>query len=246
MTKKYNLISFGIVMTIWWIGSMLFPPMVIPSIKMVCTSMAKILSSPNLRFQILLTLERLLISLLISNCIGFIVGYIAGINEIFRRIIKPMISILQVTPPVALLIIAIMWFGFNGKPAIVIGVIAVLPTIIISVQEGILNIDPKLIQMGKTFNLSKESIFKNIVLPSIIPHISSGWKISLGTACKTVVMGEVLTTSTGIGGNISEARLNLEPEGVIAWTIITIIIFCFIDLFVKVLLRKGNELDASN
>lgn len=246
MTKKYNLLSFIIVMIIWGICSAIFPPLVVPSIRMVSYSMFKILSSPQMRFQILLTLERLLIALMLGNLIGFIIGYFAGVNEIFRNLIKPIISILQVTPPVALLIIAIMWFGFNGKPAIVIAVLAILPTIVISVQEGILNIDMKLIQMGKTFKLSKESIFKNIVIPSIAPHITSGWKISLGTACKTIVMGEVLTTTTGIGGNISDARLNLEPESVIAWTIITIIIFCCIDLLVKKVMHKGNELDADN
>lgn len=246
MSKKYNLISFVIVMTIWWIGTFFFPPLVVPTIKMVCISIIKILSSAQLRFQILLTLERLLIALLLGNLIGFVIGYFSGVNEVFRNLVKPVISILQVTPPVALLIIAIMWFGFNGKPAIAIALLSILPTIVISVQEGILNIDPKLVQMGKTFKLSKESIFKDIVLPSISPHITSGWKISLGTACKTIVMGEVLTTSTGIGGNISDARLNLEPETVIAWTIITIIIFIFIDLVVKALLRKGNEINAEN
>jgi len=239
MTQKYNLISFGIMMTVWWIGSLIFPPLVVPSIKMVGISMMRILSSASLRFQIILTLERLLISLFFGNCFGFLIGYCAGVNVTFRKLVKPMIALLQVTPPVALLIIAIMWFGFNGKPAIVIAVFAILPTIEISVQEGILHINPQLIQMGKTFKLSRELIFKNIVLPSLAPHIASGWKISLGIACKTVVMGEVLTTSTGIGGNISDARLNLEPESVIAWTIITIILFYCIDLFVKKLLKKG-------
>jgi len=246
MTKKYNLISFLIVMTVWWIGSKTFSPLVVPSIPMVGDSILKILSSPALRFQILLTLGRLLITLIIANFVGFVVGYFAGINEIFRKILKPMLSVLQVTPPVAVLIIAIMWFGFNGKPAVAISVLAILPTIIISVQEGILNIDKKLIQMGKTFKLSKESIFKDIIIPSISPHITSGWKISLGAACKTIVMGEVLTTTTGIGGNISEARMNLESEGVVAWTIITIVLFGLIDLFVKILLRKGKEMDAES
>ena len=42
----------------------------------------------------------------------------------------------------------------------------------------------------------------------------------MGMACKTVVMGEVLTTTSGIGGQIMTARLNIEPETVIAWTVI--------------------------
>lgn len=246
MTKKYNIISFLIIMTIWWIGSKIFSPLVVPSISMVGGSILKILSSPYLRYQILLTLSRLLLTLIIANLLGFSIGYFAGVNQIFRKLLKPILSVLQVTPPVAILIIAIMWFGFNGKPAIAISGLAILPTIIISVQEGILNIDNKLIQMGKTFKLSKESIFKDIIIPSISPHITSGWKISLGAACKTIVMGEVLTTTTGIGGNISEARMNLESEGVIAWTIITIVLFGLIDQIVKILLNKGKKTDAKS
>ena len=64
-----------------------------------------------------------------------------------------------------------------------------------------------------------------ILIPSVAPYFISGLKIAVGMACKTVVMGEVLTTTSGIGGQIMTARLNIEPETVIAWTVIMVGIY---------------------
>ncbi len=179
------------------------------------------------------TVLRLVTSLALGTLSGFAVGFVCGISRILREIIEPIIGVLQVIPPVALLILAILWFGFNGKPAIFITVMAISPTMAISVQHGILNIDPNLMEMGRTFRLKKRSVFFNILIPSIRPSLASGWRISLGLACKTIVMGEVLTTPTGIGGALSQARMNLEPETVIAWTVIILFIFYLIDRITK-------------
>jgi ABC-type nitrate/sulfonate/bicarbonate transport system permease component len=241
MRVKYSLVTLSIVMAVWWILTKKYSSLVIPTIDSVFFKIIELLTTKEMVLEILLTLKRLLFALFFGSLSGFVVGFFCGVNTLFRKLMKPVISILQVTPPIALLIMAIMWFGFSGKPAIFISTLAIFPTLVISVQEGILNIDNKLIQMGKTFSLSKISVLKNIIIPSLSPHITTGWKISLGVACKTLVMGEVLTTTTGIGGNLSNARMNLEPEGVLAWTIITIILFYFIDWFVKILIIRKKE-----
>jgi len=57
----------------------------------------------------------------------------------------------------------------------------------------------------------------------------------LGTASKTVVMGEVLTTSSGIGGQIVNARLNIEPEAIIAWTVVSVCMYYVLEAAVALL-----------
>lgn len=208
---------------------MIYPPLIIPSIPSVSLKILEIVSQAELLQTVKLTFSRLIVALFIGSLAGFIIGVLGSIFRIIREILEPIIGILQVIPPVALLILAIIWFGFNGKPAIFIVIMAIFPTIVINVQQGILNIDPKILEMGKIFKLSRGSIFTNIIIPAIRPSLISAWKISLGLACKTMVMGEVLTTPTGIGGALSMARMDLEPENVIAWTVIMIFIFYFIN-----------------
>lgn len=80
-------------------------------------------------------------------------------------------------------------------------------------------------EMGAVFGFAVWKKLRYILIPSVAPYFISGLKIAVGMACKTVVMGEVLTTTSGIGGQIMTARLNIEPETVIAWTVIMVGIY---------------------
>jgi ABC-type nitrate/sulfonate/bicarbonate transport system permease component len=232
--------SLTLVMLIWLVLSLIYPPLVIPGIPAVGLKILEILSRADLLQTVLTTLIRLVTALSIGIIAGFAAGLICSVSRTIRHLMEPIIGILQVIPPVSILILAIIWFGYNGKPAIFIVVLAVFPTMAISVQSGIMSIDRKLLEMGKIFKLSRRSMLTDIIIPSITPALASGWKISLGLACKTMVMAEVLTTPTGIGGALATARMDLEPETVIAWTVITVMIFNLIDM-VSEGLRIGSE-----
>ncbi|ADK83145.1 ABC transporter permease [Sediminispirochaeta smaragdinae] len=230
---KASVTALVLVIGVWGILSFIYPPLVIPTIPSVCVKIVEIMTHADMLQIILVSFTRLITALTVGTIAGFAIGILCGKFTVFREITGPLIGVLQVIPPVALLILAILWFGFNGKPAIFIASMAIFPIMVISVQHGIMNIDPKTLEMGETFRLTKRSMFLDIIIPSIRPSLTSGWRISLGLACKTMVMGEVLTTPTGIGGALSQARMNLEPETVIAWTVITVLIFYVIDWLTK-------------
>lgn len=232
---KFGSIAAFLVLGSWWFLSILYPPLIIPRISSVGAKIFEILSHAELLNIVQVTFFRLLFALVIGSFGGFVVGFLCSLFRTVREVVQPLIGLLQVIPPVALLILAIIWFGFNGKPAIFIVVTSILPTMVISVQQGLMNIDSKLLEMGAVFKLTKRSLILNVMIPAIKPSLISGWKISLGLACKTMVMGEVLTTPTGIGGALSMARMDLEPETVIAWTVIMILIFYCINNFPRVL-----------
>lgn len=226
---KNKLLSFTILIAIWWILSLFYPPIVIPRISSVLKSIGEIILSEELRSEIYKTFFRLLMGILFGAGFGAAVGFFCGMNKTMRSIFSNFIKILQVVPPVSILILTIIWLGYNGKPAIAITAVAVFPTIVISVQDSILNLDKKLMEMAKIFQFSKFQKIKFIIWPSVKPQVYSGLKIALGTASKTVVMGEVLTTVTGIGGQIVNARLNVESEKIIAWTVVSVAMYFVFD-----------------
>ena len=211
-----------LVMAFWWGMSQIYSPLVVPPIGSVAEKLKSILSSVKLWKEILNTMVRLLWGLGIGTVLGCLTGLAGGLYRPFKEIWKPILGIIQVVPPVSWLILAIIWLGYNGKASIFIVVMAVTPTIFISISEGIGAIDQKLTQMGNVFQFPFWKMLRYIYIPSIAPFFFSGLKIAVGTACKTVVMGEVLTTTSGIGGQIMTARLNIEPETVIAWTVVVV------------------------
>jgi NitT/TauT family transport system permease protein len=178
---------------------------------------------------------------MIGGVAGLIIGILMGSCQHIKGIASPIIALFQVIPPVSWVVLALVWFGFNGKPAIFIVVISTLPIIAINVCEGFSNIDSKLLEMAQLYHFSKKKCLVHVVFPSIMPYFNSAYKVALGNGWKIAVMGEVLTTNNGIGGMIKLARLNIEPENIIAWSIVIVILFYISDfLLEKLVLRKGN------
>lgn len=222
---RNKIISLALFLAVWWGLTKVYPPIVIPTISSVIKKIGEIVVTGAMWLEIGKTFYRLFFGLLFGIVFGAIVGFFCGTSKVFRQFATGFINILQVVPPVSILILTIIWLGYNGKPAIAISAISVFPTIVICVQDAILNLDKKLLEMAKLFGFSKTKTIRKIIWPSIKPQVYSAMKIAVGSASKTVVMGEVLTTVTGIGGQIVTARLNIESESIIAWTVIAVVMY---------------------
>lgn len=241
------LISFTIVITIWYILSLIYNPLIVPSIPSVIKSLINIFVSPNLLEEVLITTQRLLIGLSIGIFLGLVLAIVFNIYKNIRDIFSPLINLIRVVPPVSWLVLAIIWFGFNGRSSIFIVIISTIPTIFICITEGIKNIDKKFLEMGTVFDIGRVKNIKFIVIPSIIPYFKSGIRIVIGTGWKVVVMGEVLTINNGIGGAIQNARVNISPEDVIAWSIVIIILHSILEFITsKIFLDKDKALATQN
>lgn len=242
LANKYRMLSLAIVFAVWWILSLMYPPLVVPAISEVCKKLIEILASARMRAEIGRTMVRMFQGLAAGVVIGSIAGLLGGIFYPFRQLYKPIQGMIQVVPPISWLILAIIWLGYNGKASIFIVVLAVMPTIAICIMDGIDGIDEKLVEMGKVFRFTRFKLLVSIYIPSILPNFFSGLKIAMGMAAKTVVMGEVLTTTTGIGGQISAARLNIEPASVVAWTIVVVLIYFVFVILGKFMMQAGRRI----
>lgn len=220
--NKYRIAAVCLVLGLWWGMSKFYSPLVVPPLGMVGKKIAEILTTSKLWIEIGKTMLRLWEGLGIGMGIGCLAGLFGGMVKPVRQLISPVLGIIQVVPPISWLILAIIWFGFNGRASIFIVVMAVVPTMFICISDGIASIDRKLLEMGTVFGFSFWKKLRYLFIPSVVPYFVSGLRIAVGMAGKTVVMGEVLTTTSGIGGQIMTARLNIEPETVIAWTVILV------------------------
>lgn len=240
--KIYALLSFLLVLAVWKVLTLHFSPLVVPPINSVVKSLITIFTGEELYNMIFITILRLLVGLSIGVVLGLIVGVLMGYFKSFHGLLSPIVALFQTIPPVSWVVLALVWFGFNGKPAIFIVATSTFPVIAINVCEGISNIDNKLLEMSKLYHFSENKRFIHVILPSITPYFSSAFKVALGSGWKIAVMGEVLTTSDGIGGMIKLARLNVEPEYIIAWSIIIVMLFYLSDVILRKLIFKKLDM----
>ncbi|WP_099469478.1 ABC transporter permease [Konateibacter massiliensis] len=237
-------IAIAIVFSAWKILTCFFPPLVVPTIESVVKELTEICVTGTLYNTIKITMVRLVIGLTIGVILGLILGIMMGYVPRIKGILMPIIGILQTVPPVSWVVLALVWFGFNGKPVVFIVVISSLPIIAINVCQGIEQIDKRLMQMAKLYHFSKINKLRHVILPSIFPYFETSFRVALGSGWKIAVMGEVLTTSDGIGGMIKLARLNIEPENIIAWSIIIVLLFYISDIFIFAFMLGKDKKNA--
>lgn len=158
-------------------------------------------------------------------------GIIMGANQKLKNLFEPIVYLIQAVPPILYMTLAMIWFGLNGRATIFIVFIGSAPVMAVTIKEGFENIDPRLIEMGKAFKFSPTETIREIILPSLSAYFKAGLITVFSFGWKLVVMGEVLSASTGLGAQITDARMNLETHMVFAWGIV-VIVLCF--LFQKI------------
>lgn len=234
-------LSLVLIFGSWKLLTLFFSPLVVPTIGSVFVKLYEIITTSALYEMIAITMVRLIFGLTIGVALGLVLGILMGYFPHFKGIVAPMIGILQTVPPVSWVVLALVWFGFNGKPAIFIVITSSLPVIAINVCEGIRHIDANLLQMAQIYHFSEKKKLRHIVLPSISPYFKSSFQVALGHCWKITVMGEVLTTNDGIGGMIKLSRLNIEPEAIIAWSVIVVLLFYLSDFLISTLFFRRER-----
>ena len=219
-------LGVGLLLGIWQLATLFFPPLVVPPIPTVVRTLVTLVQEPDFWPTIGTTLLRLVCGLAIGIAIGAVLGLLVGLSRHLEDIGMPLIYVLQSVPPVCWVVLALVWFGFNGRPCVFIVATATVPTVVINLCHGVRSVDRDLLEMARLYRFSRWKILRHVTLPQVRPYFRSALEIVIGGGWKLAVMGEVLTTSSGIGGAITTARLNVEPDAIIAWSFL-LVVGCF-------------------
>ena len=117
-----------------------------------------------------ISLYRATMGLIIGGLIGFVLGVANGLSKTSRALFNSTIQMVRNIPHLALIPLIIIWIGINESAKISLVAIGVMFPIYINTFHGIRSIDPNLIEMGRSYGLSKWQMFTKIVLPGRCPQ----------------------------------------------------------------------------
>ena len=203
----------------------------------VFMTIVNLFKSGNLFNHIFVTLVETLIAFFITGVISIIVSIILYRSETVSKIIDPYLTILNSLPKVALGPILIIWIGANKRSIVMM---AVLISIIVSIQSisvGLKNTNKSRIKILKTFGASEWEILRYAVIPSNYKLIVNTCKINIGLNLIGIVMGEFLTSKSGIGYLILYGsqvfNLDLVMSGIVILLIMSVILYSIISSIEK-------------
>ncbi len=91
-----------------------------------------------------------------------------------------------------------------------------LPLLVASMRDAVLNVDGDLLEMATVFSKSRPWTIRRLILPAVAPPVLSALTVAVGQSVRVTVMAELLSTPTGLGAEVQQARTNLETADVFA------------------------------
>jgi NitT/TauT family transport system permease protein len=149
------------------------------------------------------SLEALVLGFGLAVAVGIPIGIAMGRSRSVEHVLDPYISFLYALPHVAFVPILVVWLGFNLEFRLAYVVLSAIFPVIINTMVGVRNVDPELLDVGKSLVASERQILRTIVLPAASPYMVAGARQAFSAAWVGVVVAEVLSTQTGLGGQIN-------------------------------------------
>jgi NitT/TauT family transport system permease protein len=144
---------------------------------------------------------------LMSTLLGFAVGagggYLAAVlivqSSWIREISFPYLIVSQVIPKVALAPLLIVWFGFGVFPKIVMAALICFFPVVINTIRGFSSVEPELVQFLESLGATRWDVLRKLSIPSAMPYVFAGLKISVGLAIIGAVVAEFVGGNKGLG-----------------------------------------------
>src|SRR5881396_1311621 len=137
---------------------------------------------------------------LLGVLIGTPLGFMLGLSKTFNRMFDPVIQVLRPISPLAWLPLGLIVFQKSEPAALfTIALCSMWPTVI-NTMSGVKAIPQEYWNVAKVLRLSKLQTFTKVLVPATLPHMFTGYRLSLGIAWLVIVASEMLTGTPGVGG----------------------------------------------
>lgn len=211
--------SVGVLLAVaaWEMAAGALNPLILPPPRAVLAELMSLLADPANWTSIAATLQRTLLGFLAGAGVGLACGLAVGASRALDKLIDPLTTLLMAMPPIAWVVLALIWFGIGNSAAVFTVAVAVVPIVAVAARAGLVARDRALDQMAALFGAGPLVRLLEVRLPQIVTHVAPAAITALAVAMKVAVMIELLALADGLGAALARARVNLDSATAFAW-----------------------------
>jgi NitT/TauT family transport system permease protein len=146
------------------------------------------------------TLIRLAFSFVVAVVVGVTLGLMLALNEFARRAIRPLVVALQITPFVAWVPLAVIWFGSTERAVVFVAIVGSFPAMTLATLQAIRQVPPLLERAGRTLGADGWTLYRRVIFPAAMPGVMAGLQQAWGFAWKALMAGELIVAAAGAAG----------------------------------------------
>src|SRR6202011_3487188 len=196
----------AVLLAAWWLIVVETRSVIFPTPWQVVTGTVELIKDGTLFTHIGASLMRVgvgfSLAVLVAVPLGLWLGWVKGAYAT----LNPLFQILRPISPIAWIPLAILWFGVgNASPIYLIFISSVFP-MIVQTTAGVHTIEKRYLRAAENFGVSRHTLFRQVVIPAVLPQIIVGMRIGLGVAWLVVVAAEIIALASGLGYLIIDSR----------------------------------------
>jgi NitT/TauT family transport system permease protein len=207
-----RIVSLIVVLLLWeFVGNKIDPTLFTTPSK-IAVAAVQMIGDGELWNYLAPSLLVLLIGLSMAVVIGVLIGVLLARFWILDLALGVYITFLYSIPSVALVPLIVLWAGFDMTAKVIILFLFAFFPMTINTYQGVKNVDPKLLEVGRSFRCSEQQLWKNIILPGALPFIITGLRLAIGRGLIGMVLADLYTAISGIGYLIVRTASTYEVD----------------------------------
>jgi ABC-type nitrate/sulfonate/bicarbonate transport system permease component len=193
----------------------------VPSMSATVAELAELLGDADFWSALGSTLEGWALGLGIAAVLAIPLGILIGSSATAYRSVRFLVEFLRPIPSVALVPLAVLIYGVGLESKVFLAAFASFWPLFVQTLYGVQDVDPVATDTARSFGLNRFERLYKITLPSAVPYIATGVRISSSVALILAVTAEIVIGSAGLGREINVARSSGAVELMYALIITT-------------------------
>lgn len=156
--------------------------------------------------QMIITLSLVVTAVFFCVLFGLPLGILSSRSDRFYAVLRPILDIMQTTPPFVYLVPAVMLFSIGNVPGLIATIVFAMPPVIRLTNLGIRQVNSEFIEAAVAFGSSRRQILWKVQFPLALPTIMAGLNQTIMLSLSMVVIAAII----GAGGLGLEVYAGLE------------------------------------
>ena len=199
----------------------------LPSMQQMADAVERMAFTPDKRSgdyllwqDTLASLKRLGMGLGIAALAGLCLGVLAGTLPLFGAALSPLLTVLSMVPPLAILPILFIVFGLDELSKVMLIVIGITPVLARALEQQARQLPAELLIKAQTLGANTWTLILRVVLPQLMPRLLIALRLVLGSAWLFLIAAEAIASTDGLGYRIFLVRRYLSMDVIlpyVAW-----------------------------
>ncbi|TCK22164.1 ABC transporter permease [Pseudonocardia endophytica] len=205
----------------------------------VVTTAVELTVDGRLPSNLLTSVVRAAIALVIGVAAGVVLALASGLSRVGEAVIDGPVQIKRAIPTLALIPLAIIWFGIGEEMKIIVIAASVFVPVYINTHAALRGVDARYVELAETVRLSRSVFIRRVALPGALPGFFTGLRLAVTISWLALVVVEQVNATSGIGYLMTQARNYAQTDIIVVGLVVYALFGLVSDTVVRRIERRA-------